>query len=29
MQDRVAWHHKVPNPEQYEQARRELEEALP
>ena len=29
MQDRVEWHHKVPNPEQYEQARRELEEAWP
>jgi len=28
MQDRVEWHHKVPNSEQYEQARRELEEAL-
>ncbi len=29
MQDRVEWHHKVPNPEQYEQAQRELAEALP
>lgn len=29
MQDRVAWHHKVPDREQYEQAQRELEEALP
>lgn len=28
MQDRVEWHHKVPSPEQYEQARKELEEAL-
>jgi len=27
MQDRVEWHHKVPNAEQYEQAMRELEEA--
>lgn len=25
MKDRVEWHHKVPNQEQYEQARRELE----
>ena len=25
MQDRVEWHHKVPNREQYEQARKELE----
>ncbi|MDH3659166.1 MAG: transketolase [Alphaproteobacteria bacterium] len=29
MRDRVEWHHKVPNREQYEQAQRELEEALP
>lgn len=28
MQDRVEWHHKVPNREQYELARKELEEAL-
>lgn len=28
MQDRVEWHHKVPNREQYEQARKELEVAL-
>ncbi|MGH1482069.1 MAG: transketolase [Geminicoccales bacterium] len=28
MQDRVEWHHKVPNLEQYEQAQKELEEAL-
>ena len=28
MQDRVEWHHKVPDREQYEQAQRELEEAL-
>lgn len=27
MEDRVEWHHKVPNREQYEQARRELEGA--
>lgn len=27
MQDRVEWHHKVPNKEQYEQARKELEGA--
>jgi len=26
MQDRVEWHHKVPNREQYEEARKELEE---
>ena len=26
MQDRVEWHHKVPNREQYEEARRELED---
>lgn len=28
MQDRVEWHHKVPNREQYEQAQRDLEEAM-
>ncbi|MEP2030433.1 MAG: transketolase [Paracoccaceae bacterium] len=28
MSDNVAWHHKVPNPEQYEQAMAELERAL-
>ena len=29
MSDRVEWHHKVPNAEQYAQAMRELEEAAP
>jgi transketolase len=29
MADNVAWHHKVPNAEQYAQAMRELEEAAP
>ncbi len=29
MRDRVEWHHKVPNREQYERARQELEEAMP
>jgi len=28
MQDRVDWHHKVPNKEQYEIALAELSEAL-
>jgi transketolase len=28
MQDRVEWHHKVPSREQYEQAKKELEEAI-
>jgi transketolase len=27
MSDNVAWHHKVPNEEQYRQAMAELEEA--
>jgi transketolase len=27
MKDRVEWHHKVPNKEQYEQARKELEQS--
>lgn len=28
MQDRVEWHHKVPSREQYDQARKELEEVM-